>query len=624
MKQNWSWTLPRVVGPAWWPFVLIWSVLLAISLLSSAAMLPGIIDRVAAPIKPRSAVGLRFSQNLPWPTVQNFTPAAARAGIRRGDRLVAIDGRPVAQDLNGLDRQLAGPTGSRVAVDTVTAGGRPARHLLVRDPDEFRRAVAAVHLTPAMGNLLALGLPYLFADWLILVCAIILMVRRSHDPLAPWASLMMLAVVLNYSQAESWIGPYLHVDPTVLHAVFNNTAFSLLIIVLSVFPTGRFEPRWSLAVAIGGTAVTLATGSLDTVQGNAIGLVLQGVALVPIAARYRRMPPGTGRQQIRWAILGFAASTVAMLFGTLCQFADAFTDQIGTSTCAELGAIFFFSTTLALLVVGITVSLLRYRLYDADVTISRSIVYGAVTLSLLAIFAGSEKVIEILGEQYLGERLGALAGGLGAAVAAVCIGPLHHRVSHWTEKRFRGGLLRLRTGLPTLVGNLRETVTPAMLADTMLGRVEQGVRARHGAVVVENKVVDARDIDDAEVAKWIADNGLAALPDASLRCVRSDPLFPLQVPLRSDGLGLVGWLLLGPRPDGSFYGRDERDTLEEIADPVARALATAIERQRQVAGQHERENALRRDVIALQQHVDELRAFMLDRNKPASSGVQLT
>jgi hypothetical protein len=158
----------------------------------------------------------------------------------------------------------------------------------------------------------------------------------------------------------------------------------------------------------------------------------------------------------------------------------------------------------------------------------------------------------------------------------------------------------------------------------MLGRVEQGVRARHGAVVVDNKVVDARDIDDAEVAKWIADNGWAALPNASLRCVRSDPLFPLQVPLRSDGLGLVGWLLLGPRPDGSFYGRDERDTLEEIADPVARALATAIERQRQVAGQYERENALRRDVTALQQHVDALRAFMLDRNTPASSGVHLT
>lgn len=40
----------------------------------------------------------------------------------------------------------------------------------------------------------------------------------------------------------------------------------------------------------------------------------------------------------------------------------------------------------------------------------------------------------------------------------------------------------------------------------------------------------------------------------------------------------MGWLVLGPRPDGSFYGRDERDALSNIADPVARALAVAQQR----------------------------------------------
>ena len=55
--------------------------------------------------------------------------------------------------------------------------------------------------------------------------------------------------------------------------------------------------------------------------------------------------------------------------------------------------------------------MLRYRLYDADAVISRSVTFGALTLLLLGIFAGSEKVIELVGERYFGEELGMLAGG---------------------------------------------------------------------------------------------------------------------------------------------------------------------------------------------------------------------
>jgi hypothetical protein len=37
----------------------------------------------------------------------------------------------------------------------------------------------------------------------------------------------------------------------------------------------------------------------------------------------------------------------------------------------------------------------------------------------------------------------------------------------------------------------------------------------------------------------------------------------------------IGWLLLGPRPDGSFFGRDEREALTHVAGPVARAIHIA-------------------------------------------------
>jgi len=312
-----------------------------------------------------------------------------------------------------------------------------------------------------------------------------------------------------------------------------------------------------------------------------------------IVVRYTRLPAGPGRQQIRWAMLGIAAS---VLFYGLTQTVKIIGMQSGDYGIVSW--VFLIAGSLFSLrqveLVALTVALLRYRLYDADATISRSIVYGALSVLLLGIFAGSEKLIELMGEEWFGARLGAMAGGLGAAVAAVCIGPIHHRVTHWAEKRFRTGLVRLRDGLPALVGDLRETASPAVLADTILERVERGARARHGAIIVEGKVLATRDLSPERVADWLARSGL---DPTTAPHDRNDKEFPLRLPLRADGAGLVGWLLLGPRPDGTAIARDEREALRDIAEPVARGLAVALERERREAarGESERERDRRLD-----------------------------
>ena len=58
---------------------------------------------------------------------------------------------------------------------------------------------------------------------------------------------------------------------------------------------------------------------------------------------------------------------------------------------------------------------------------------------------------------------------------------------------------------------------------------------------------------------------------------------PICLPLILPTGSLVGWLALGPHPDGSLYGRDDRKALEELAAPLARALSVAHERARRDA-----------------------------------------
>lgn len=262
---------------------------------------------------------------------------------------------------------------------------------------------------------------------------------------------------------------------------------------------------------------------------------------------------------------------------------------------------------------GLLFSLLRYRLYDADATISRSVAYGALTIALLAIFAGSERVIELLGEEYFGHSLGALAGGLGAAVAAVMIAPLHHRIEHWAEKRFQKNLIHLRHGLPLLVGDLRETAGLERIAAAVLDAVTHGVRASRAALLVGGDLVEARGIAPDAVEAWRA--GWTPAGHDGLDCVRGDSVFPMRVPLDADGHGRVGWLLLGPRPDGSFYGKDEREALAEIADPVARAIRIVATRERREAEQGERIASIERGLATV---MDRLAALLAPMPKAAS------
>src|SRR6185436_5198169 len=117
------------------------------------------------------------------------------------------------------------------------------------------------------------------------------------------------------------------------------------------------------------------------------------------------------------------------------------------------------------------------------------------------------------------------------------------------------------------------------LVEEVFDRVSAGVRAARLALVT-GPTIATRGTGKAEVRAWLKQ----AAPDDSadpLDCNRADPLFPMRIPLRvrhSKGKPL-GWLLLGPRPDGSFYGKAERAALAEIADPVARALNVVRQRE---------------------------------------------
>ena len=375
-----------------------------------------------------------------------------------------------------------------------------------------------------------------------------------------------------------------------------------------LFPTGRFATRWHVAAfawQVGVTVVDVVFMMSYSPWINLLDLSTSVPILAAVVHQLRRTPAGIERQQFKFVLFGIAANclfTMASYCILPLEFLPLAEATLGWLNLAKR---LFFGLSLISIPAGLLVSLLRYRLYDAEAAISRSVAYGALTVALVAVFAGSQKVIEMLGEGWFGGQFGAMASALAAAVAAGTIAPLHGRVTRWAERRFQSDLTHLRTGLPLLVGDLRETASPAALADAALIRVERGVRASYGAVVADGAVVAARDIGADAVAAWLATRGDGAGEGGGLQTDGSDPVFPVRVPLTADGVGRSGLLLLGPRPDGSFYGKDEREALAAIADPVARALAIAFDRERREAERRQRETTVQRTLDALCNFVHE-------------------
>ena len=102
-----------------------------------------------------------------------------------------------------------------------------------------------------------------------------------------------------------------------------------------------------------------------------------------------------------------------------------------------------------------------------------------------------------------------------------------------------------------------------------------------------------RDVGSADLEEWIAEHPLGDdIPEFDRDEI--DPPLPVRVALDADGCGRVGWLLLGPRPGGSLFSKDEREVLADLADPLARALAIAATRSADAAKREEEVNALRR------------------------------
>ncbi|MGH2815927.1 MAG: hypothetical protein ACRDLC_12325, partial [Actinomycetota bacterium] len=224
-------------------------------------------------------------------------------------------------------------------------------------------------------------------------------------------------------------------------------------------PTAAYPPFYSFqnpyfVPALASPAIVVALPALVI---TLLSVVVGGASLV---VRFRRAR-GVERQQLRLV----ASAAVVAALGIPVAMAGISIDSAAVVGVAMLGSA-------AVLCLAIAAAILRYRLYDLDRVVSRTIAYGLLTLSLGLSYAG---VVLALG-QLLGQDSGLAVAGATLAVAAV-FQPARRRIQALVDRRFNrrrhdaaqtiaafGTRLRDQVDLDTLTGELltvaAQTVEP--------------------------------------------------------------------------------------------------------------------------------------------------------------------
>ena len=606
--------LPELAGRWLTAYKLLWWAMLAVSLVGLTAGQWRLVESTSRTERQIYAAGLLLNDDSGELTFSPLSPAAREAGIVPDSVLLAVDALPVAADLTarnveGIARRLDGPPGQPVVLRLRAPDGTVSDIRVVRGPEHLAAADREAPVTHEQRTSIELASSALDA-LIVLAGAILLFWRRASDPVAALLSLGLVAVPANDIAA-------LISDPS-LRSILDNgiDAIPMVCILLgmTVFPSGRFAPRWTLLIipAIAAWGMLLLLAEADTPLGVQLAVVLPALIITvgSLGWRYSRMEPGSPKQQVKWVMLGFAG----FFASGMVQFALLFVDSWTTSNSLHFAILVADSVMVAVqgfcIVGGLLVSLLRYRLYDADAAISRSALYAGLTISLFAVFAASETLIQALGQQWFGSNAGALGGAISAGLAALLLVPLHHRLNEWAKKRFQRDLSHLRAELPELLFTVRDINDPRELAEDALKLAMRGVHASQGAILLVSDagliLAHAEGIPASSFVERLGNE----LPDApSPGVIRtSDPILPIWLPLITPQGQVVGWLALGPHPDGSLYGREDRKALEELSSPLARSLSVAIERSRRDAERESERRTLAERLGQLEQTLAQLAA----------------
>jgi hypothetical protein len=209
-------------------------------------------------------------------------------------------------------------------------------------------------------------------------------------------------------------------------------------------------------------------------------LVPVSVALIlSFVVRFRRAR-GEERQQIKWVAYGVALFTLAIVVVSIWPSLDR----------SVVGNVLFLVGFLAI-PSAMALAILKYRLYDIDVVINRTLVYGALSVTLALLYFGSIAVLQGAWIALTGQR-SQLAVVASTLLIAALFNPVRHRIQAFIDRRFYRRKYDARKTLEAFSFKLRDETDLENLSGELVGVVEQTIQPAHVSLWLRDREERAR------------------------------------------------------------------------------------------------------------------------------------
>ena len=517
---------------------------------------------------------------------------AYQAGILEGDVLVAVNGiKPQRKPGDSLDRIIPeAAAGSSIRL-MVRTGNQRAREYAIFYGGENPLELARLGISNTFMANYTIAIEIGFA-LIYLGIAGVIFVRKSDDWLALLASLAFILVLSGevfrnvYDAEPSW-RPILGIWVTVL--------LFILFSFLCLFPVGRRIPRWVLTLIIAGAIWMVAQWLNPHLQVqkmtsqmtafSAFLVVLSWFATGMFVQFYHyRHSTSIQKQQTKWVLFGITA----LLIGTIAQLAS-YNWQIPAGFPTVLfdlvgyPAIQLFKLFLP---ITIAIAILRYRLWDIDIIINRTLVYGTLTASVIGIYI---LVVGVLGTTIQG-RGNLLISILATGLVAILVQPLRDRLQRGVNRMMYGERDDPVTVLSRLGQHLEGTLAPDAVLPSLVETVAQTLKLPYVAI-------ETMSTHLASQSETVSTN----LSSSTISYGSPQPdLIRLPLVYQSE---TIGQLTVSPRAPGEALSPMDKHLLENIAHQAGMAvhavsLTVDLQRSRQnlVTTREEERRRLRRDL----------------------------
>jgi hypothetical protein len=330
--------------------------------------------------------------------------------------------------------------------------------------------------------------------------------RRPENPVGWLLCLYGLVISISYFCAEYAIYALL-AEPNSLPAAevlvwIVSWMLSIIVglpaLLYLLFPTGRLPSRrwrwvaWLIAALVLAGVITSAfsSGALMGVLGpirNPLGIegftgvykallyfispVALSAVVLSVFMRLRRAA-GVERQQIKWFAYAAAASVMATSLAYLVP------GVIDTPLWFERMGFALNIAFIPAIPIAIGIAILRYRLYDIDRIINRTLVYGALSATLVALYFGGIVMLQRVFVLLTGQQ-STLAVVASTLLIAALFTPLRRLIQGFIDRRFYRSKYDARKTLEAFSAQLRNETDLEALSDDLVGVVRETMQPAH-------------------------------------------------------------------------------------------------------------------------------------------------